>query len=130
MAAAAFPRASSAMSGFFLWGSADEPVVCESENVTHPNSLLDQRINSSDKSREMNHRLGHIEHELGHEVTRSDRIQGVVESLFETQSRGGRPRIEGEARPCRGASPERRLDASAEAGQAIPIAQGHPGICQ
>src|SRR5690606_2134 len=41
------PRASSAMSGFFLWGSADDPVVKASAKVTQPNSVVAHRISSS-----------------------------------------------------------------------------------
>src|SRR5690606_9528797 len=46
-AVADLPRTSSAMSGFFLWGIADDPVATESASLAQPNSEVVHRTISS-----------------------------------------------------------------------------------
>ena len=84
----ALPRASSATSGFFFWGSIDEPVAQASSSATKPNSVDDHSTSSSPSRDRCTPHQGHGEERLGHEVAVATASRLLSNRAGEAEVRG------------------------------------------
>ena len=101
------PRASSATSGFFFWGSMDEPVAYSSARRAKPNSAPVQSTISSPRRERWTMRERADEERLGDEVAVGDRVERVVEAGGEAEVGGDQVGVEGQAGPGQRARAER-----------------------
>ena len=114
------------MSGFFFWGSIDEPVEYASARRKNPNSSVDHSTISSPR-REVHLGERRDEECLRHEVTIGDRVERVVEGSGEAELVGDELRVEWKARPGERAGAEgRHVGAGDAIAPAIDVAHERP----
>ena len=123
------PRASSATSGFFFWGSIELPVAKRSSSVAKPNSDVDQSTSSSPIRDRWTPSERDAEEELGDEVAVRDRVEAVLERRGEAQLAGGDRRVDRQRAAGERARPERG-DVGARRGvhEPVRVSEERPGV--
>ena len=102
------PRASSATSGFFFWGSIELPVAKASSRTAKPNSSVDHSTSLLADARQVHAEERQVEEGLGHEVAVGHRVERVLEPPGESEVGPGSVGVErqGRAGQCSGPSGE------------------------
>jgi hypothetical protein len=104
----ALPRASSATSGFFFWGSIELPGGERVVEDREPELLGGPHHHLLTDAGQVDPEEGKIEEGLGHEVAVGHRVERILETRSESELLGHAVRVEGQRRPGQGSRPRGR----------------------